>query len=89
MTITCPLVDRNFILLLFKSIFHLFAVLACEISTFTLKDKICIQGQTLTVNPLYLIPNIDAAPQFLLELSLLFAVNESFSKCTFKTFLGG
>ena len=89
MTIKCPLVDTNFNLLLFKSIYHLFAVLACEISTFTLNDKICIQGQTLTVNPLYLIPNIDAAPQFPQELSLLFAVKESFSKYTFKTFLGG
>ena len=89
MTITCPLVDRNFNLLLFKSIFHSFTMLTCEISSFTLKDKIRIQGQTFTVNPLYLIPNIDAASQFLLELSLLFAVKESFSKCTLKTFLGG
>ena len=81
--------DWNFNLLVFKSIFHSFSVLTCEISTFTLKDEIPIQGQVFTVYLLYLIPNVDAAPQFLLELSHLFAVKESFSKCTSKTFLGG
>ena len=38
--ITCPPVDRNFNLLMFKSIFHSFIVLTCKISTLTQENTI-------------------------------------------------